>query len=1256
VLSAVSVQSLWRLGFEQLLVQGPVLDIRRTASGRLQIAGIDVSDMSPQQGSSPLLDWFFSQGEVAIRGGEVRWSDETRPGTATLTLQDLDLVVRNPGRQHLMRLDATPPANWGHRFTLSAQLRQPFWITDASLWREWSGTLYGEFARVDLQRLHEYVDLSKELGLEVRQGDGALRLWADVQRGAISGITSDLALNTVAVRLGQRAPLALEAVQGRIDFQHEGRSWTFASQNLAFRTPDGKAWPGGNVRYQHTLDDSGTPVAGQIVADRLDLGLLRQLSSHLPLWQNAEHWLGKVEPTGMLESLEMRWQPGEWTARGQVRQLSLAAGPLLPATVDGNGHPHQPLSRPGVSGADIVFDATQAGGNATLNLRGGTLQFPGIFAEPQLSFDTLEAQASWKTSGDDISVQLSQLRFANPDAQGEAKGSWRTGDPTSSPSGSRFPGVLDLEATVRRANGARVSRYLPQGIPEDVRDYIRTAVQKGDARDAKFLVKGDLWDFPFERNGSGVFDVRAKLAGVQFNYVPAPLLPANSLPWPTIEEMSAELHIDRTALHITQAGGRVSGMPQLRASQAEAHIANFLDAQPHLQVTAQVTGPASDALTFVNRSPLLDLTGKALQRAAITGNADVRFQLDLPLHDANATQVKGTVRFARNDLRVTPETPWLENATGLLQFNEHGFQLSPASARVLGGDLRFTGAMKNGPGQDGSIQFQGQGTLSAEGMRNARDATWLKSLGQRLSGSTGYQIRLGFTPDGTELLIESSLMGLASNLPEPLAKEAQQVLPLKLEIRPMPRGQTATAASDRVTLELGSGNVPVFSARYEREHEGNDTRVLRGALALRAERPPLPATGVQAQLNLGDFEVDAWEAAFPGSNDGPATDTRAYWPTSFGLEARSLRQGGRSFHDVVVGGSRVQDTWRFNANARELNGYVEYRPTLDATPGRVYARLARLTLPPAARNDVEQFLQEPPTQVPALDVVVDAFELNNRPLGRLEIQAINRNAAQSAREVTNEWRLTRLNLSVPEAQLEATGNWAATGSSAQRRTALTLRLNIDDSGALLTRFGMPGVVRGGKGALQGTLGWIGSPMSPHYPSMGGSLSVDLQRGQFLKADPGLAKLLGVLSLQALPRRLTLDFRDVFSEGFAFDFVRGDARIEQGVIATNNLQMKGVNAAVLLEGSADIARETQDITAVVIPEINAGTASLVATAINPAVGLGTFLAQFLLGKPLQAAATQHFHITGSWTDPHIEKVNARNIVTDTPATQKESGQP
>ena len=98
--------------------------------------------------------------------------------------------------------------------------------------------------------------------------------------------------------------------------------------------------------------------------------------------------------------------------------------------------------------------------------------------------------------------------------------------------------------------------------------------------------------------------------------------------------------------------------------------------------------------------------------------------------------------------------------------------------------------------------------------------------------------------------------------------------------------------------------------------------------------------------------------------------------------------------------------------------------------------------------------------------------------------------------------------------------------------------------------------------------------------------------------------------------------------------------QDGIAATNNLQMKGVNAAVLMEGRADIAKETQDLKVVVVPEINAGTASLVATVINPAIGLGTFLAQMFLREPLMRAATQEFHIDGTWTDPRITRVDRK----------------
>jgi uncharacterized protein YhdP len=271
-------------------------------------------------------------------------------------------------------------------------------------------------------------------------------------------------------------------------------------------------------------------------------------------------------------------------------------------------------------------------------------------------------------------------------------------------------------------------------------------------------------------------------------------------------------------------------------------------------------------------------------------------------------------------------------------------------------------------------------------------------------------------------------------------------------------------------------------------------------------------------------------------------------------------------------------------------------------------------------------------------------------LGRVEIEAVNRGAFSNATDPgTREWRLNKFNITNPEATFMASGNWASLATQAaspgpaslrpppSRRTVMNFKLDIADSGGLLNRLGMKDVIRKGRGKMEGQVAWLGSPLTLDYPSMTGAFNVNIESGQFLKADPGIAKLLGVLSLQALPRRLTLDFRDVFSEGFAFDFVRGDVTIEQGIAKTNNLQMKGVNAAVLMEGSAHMAQETQDLKVVVVPELNAGTASLIATVVNPALGLGSFLAQLFLRRPLMEAATQEFHIDGGWADPKITKV-------------------
>jgi uncharacterized protein YhdP len=164
------------------------------------------------------------------------------------------------------------------------------------------------------------------------------------------------------------------------------------------------------------------------------------------------------------------------------------------------------------------------------------------------------------------------------------------------------------------------------------------------------------------------------------------------------------------------------------------------------------------------------------------------------------------------------------------------------------------------------------------------------------------------------------------------------------------------------------------------------------------------------------------------------------------------------------------------------------------------------------------------------------------------------------------------------------------------------------------------------------------PYALDIPTLSGQIQMNVESGQFLKQDPGAAKLLGVLSLQMLPRMLTLDFKDIFSEGLAFDGISANAIITRGVVKTDNLKMHGVAATVLMDGSADIANETADLHVVVIPEFNLGTGPLMyGLAVNPIIGLGSYLAQLFLRAPVMKALTYQMRITGPWKAPVITKL-------------------
>jgi uncharacterized protein YhdP len=265
-------------------------------------------------------------------------------------------------------------------------------------------------------------------------------------------------------------------------------------------------------------------------------------------------------------------------------------------------------------------------------------------------------------------------------------------------------------------------------------------------------------------------------------------------------------------------------------------------------------------------------------------------------------------------------------------------------------------------------------------------------------------------------------------------------------------------------------------------------------------------------------------------------------------------------------------------------------------------------------------------ELPALDVVVEQFQHGEKQLGRLELNAVHQD---------RDWRIEKLRLSNADSVVSAEGVWH--GWQTQPRTQMNVKMEVTDIAKTLTRWGYPPGVRRGTAKIEGTLGWAGSPYDFDYPTLTGHLVVEAANGQFVKLEPGIGKLLGILSLQSLPRRITLDFRDVFSEGFAFDSIIGAVKIERGVATTENFRLQGPSARVVMAGEVDLARETQKLRVRVTPHISDSVSIAGALIGGPIAGVAAFLAQKILRDPLEQLVSFEYNVTGGWSDPQVAKV-------------------
>lgn len=1240
IVFAISVRSILDLGVEQLVIDSPTLDIRRTSTGEWRIAGLSLKqDNTPD---SAAADWIFAQKEIVIQHGTVFWTDEFNPlqrNKSALDLQDVSWILRNSARHHQWRLDATPPSGWGDRFVLMGDLKRNLLSTHPGRFKDWSGQVHAEFPDVDLSQLGPHLPWK----VNATKGQGALRMWVDLNHGNVKQATADLVLENVQAQLSpELQALSFKNIAGRLSVKPLHKGLDFSTEGLRFDTTDGLHWPGGNVNFSYAEADNGQSAKGLFHGDKLDLFALRNIALQLPLPESARKTLLEHKVSGLVNPLHIEWSE-ELGKSDKAIHVAVANGRFDNFYFEGGKVGTETESWPSVENANISFDMNADGGQIKATIDNGAISIHRIFEEPRIQLDAMQASVKWVKQKDQVTVPDWQLRVSNSDVTGEWQGKWKP-----SPIANSL-GILDLQGTIARGDAARVHRYLPLTLPQSVRHYVRDSVLKGEVQGVAVKIKGDLQQLPFANPKDGEFRFAGKVKDIQYAYVPPSGSTRNTTQepnWPAMNNVNGDIVFDRYNFKVNGASGKWGNVP---FTQIKAEIPN-LNGKVVVNVQGESKTGANLALTDLRQSPVNNMLGGLFAQAQSTGTLNARLKLSFPLAELDKTTVQGNVSLNNNDVRLQSALPLFEKAQGNINFNESGFSLVGVNAQFLGGPIKLDGGSRKLPAKSTEanplIRIQGQAT--ANGMRQAKEIPWLNALAQQANGSTTYTASLGFKGGQSELSIQSQLQGLALNLPSPLNKRSDDMVAFKYDNTVQSLNQNK-ATRDQIQMSWGRA----LSASYVRDLTGTEPRVINGRWQVGdvVGNPSQTDGGVLAIVNLPSISLDDWlqilsppkssPAYVASSNSSLSAASQTYLPNRMTLKANELTVQGRNLHNVSVNGSREGYVWRAQTDAREFSGYLEYRQSNNQNAGRIYARLARLSLPPSADQTVESLLEDSPVAIPALDIVVEDLELRGKKMGRVEIEAINTDPTSPRSNAGREWRLSKLNITVPEASFKASGKWVTSRDGTQQAiTDMNFRLDVSDSGDLLNRLGTKDALRGGGGKLEGQVSWQGSPLTLHYPTLGGRFNVNIGRGQFLQAEPGVAKLLGVLSLQALPRRLLLDFRDVFSAGFAFDTIRGDVTIQQGIANTRNLQMKGVNAIVQMEGSSDIARETQNLRVLILPEVDAGTASLLAgIALNPAIGLSTFLAQLVLKQPLSRVNTQEFSIDGTWSDPKVTKISS-----------------
>lgn len=969
-----------------------------------------------------------------------------------------------------------------------------------------------------------------------------------------------------------------------------------------------------NASEMHTtvlITQLDTAVDWQKRGDKWQLNL-----NHAPLDMEGEVWpAGEISLAGQKQSVEQ-------ISADFLRLSDLTALGLLLANPNPYIQQHQPAGE--LTDVKIAFNAQQE--LVTLQLKANEIAFlgdqnlPGMsglsfgvnwqsdelalefdanawalyadgWLDEEVYFDLLNGQLHWQKSETGWQLTSTALRLVNEDLNLQLDGTL-----------TEQQGLqADMQLSIAYLAVPRWPVYVPLRLLDDrFASWVENVFLAGEIRQGLIRLTGDPKAYPFDTQPeAGEFELFLEVVDVTLDY--------NS-DWPALTNVSGQVTSTGNNLSIVGDKGQISGY---RFDSVTAEIEPLIDGQPQLVVNGQLLGEAQNGLHFLATSPLQSRIGGLTDILSAKGNSRIDLTLKVPLLDPDATQVQGEITLIDTELFLSlmPRLP-IQKVNGQLQFNNEGVTAEDIAAKVLNEDA----FLSISPHQDK--------------MRVAIDtqitATVLPSLWQgtqldEITGKTALLTTIDITPrDFGDFDIEvnavTDLIGMQINLPAPLNKAAEAAWPLMFTFLPDTSPKMSVALENLAFLQWD-----------------NSKSTPRMNLHLGGQQGRLPEQGFSVTGTIETLKLDAW---LDWMDDQELVATNAnltgdFVPDAIDVSLQALSINQQTFHSVVIDAQQQAVSWQIQLASQEMKGNINWPFDSKALATLhfdfVDIELASEEQPVTEKSSAKHALW------PGFQLKIDDLTIDGMKLGRLQATAIQQ---------PNRWHLTSATLQSPTLTASASAQWSQFDAGDQSSVNMTIQSG--DLAGLLKDLGYLPAIEANRAQVDADFRWPGDPLAFNRQTLQGNMRIDIGNGQMKEVDPGAAgRIFGLLSVAAIPRRLSLDFSDLFGGGFGFSSIKGSFAFADGIAQTQDFTMRADSALVEVSGPINLVEESYNQIVKVTPSVSA-TLPLAGAVAGGPVGLGVgtaiFLADRIAGKlfnrEIVDLISYRYRLTGPWSTPDM----------------------